>query len=78
MVCAQVIGNDATITLAGASGNFELNVMLPVIGRCLLESLTFLASSRPAAGRPLHRRDHRRRGALPGPGRRGRRPSSPR
>jgi fumarate hydratase class II len=43
MVCAQVIGNDATITTAGASGNFELNVMLPVIGRNLLESLTFLA-----------------------------------
>jgi fumarate hydratase, class II len=45
MVCAQVIGNDTTITVAGASGNFELNVMLPVIGRCLLESLTFLAAS---------------------------------
>jgi fumarate hydratase class II len=45
MVCAQVIGNDATITAAGASGNFELNVMLPVIGRNLLESLTFLASA---------------------------------
>ena len=39
--------------------------MLPVIGRCLLESLTFLASTRAAAGRPLRRRDHRRRGALP-------------
>jgi len=43
MVCTQVIGNDATITAAGASGNFELNVMLPVIGRNLLESLLFLA-----------------------------------
>src|SRR5450631_4638379 len=43
MVCAQVIGNDATITTAGMAGNFELNVMLPVIGRNLLESLTFLA-----------------------------------
>src|SRR6476619_271255 len=43
MVCAQVIGNDLTITTAGASGAFELNVMLPVIGRNLLESLTFLA-----------------------------------
>ena len=43
MVCAQVIGNDATITTAGAAGNFELNVMLPVIGRNLLESLVFLA-----------------------------------
>jgi fumarate hydratase, class II len=45
MVCAQVIGNDTTITLAGASGNFELNVMLPVIGRDLLESITFLAGA---------------------------------
>ncbi|HYO18625.1 MAG TPA: class II fumarate hydratase [Dermatophilaceae bacterium] len=45
MVCAQVIGNNATITTAGAAGNFELNVMLPVIGRNLLESLTFLASA---------------------------------
>jgi fumarate hydratase class II len=45
MVCAQVIGNDTTITTAGASGNFELNVMLPVIGRNLLESLTFLANA---------------------------------
>jgi len=45
MVCAQVIGNDVTITTAGAAGSFELNVMLPVIGRNLLESLTFLASA---------------------------------
>ena len=45
MVCAQVIGNDATITTAGAAGNFELNVMLPVIARNLLESLTFLATA---------------------------------
>jgi fumarate hydratase class II len=45
MVCAQVIGNDATITTAGAAGNFELNVMLPVIARNLLESLTFLANA---------------------------------
>ena len=43
MVCSQVIGNDTTITTAGAAGNFELNVMLPVIGRNLLESLVFLA-----------------------------------
>jgi len=45
MVCAQVIGNDVTITMAGAAGNFELNAMLPVIGRNLLESLTFLAQA---------------------------------
>jgi fumarate hydratase class II len=45
MVCAQVIGNNATITAAGAAGNFELNVMLPVIGRNLVESLTFLGTA---------------------------------
>jgi fumarate hydratase class II len=45
MVCAQVVGNDVTITTAGAAGNFELNVMLPVIGRNLLESLRFLATA---------------------------------
>jgi fumarate hydratase class II len=42
-VCAQVIGNDTAITVAGASGNFELNVMLPVIARNLLESIRLLA-----------------------------------
>jgi len=42
MVCAQVIGNDTAVTLAGASGNFELNVMLPVIARNVLESLRLL------------------------------------
>jgi len=42
MVCAQVIGNDATITTAGASGNFELNVMMPVMARNLLESIRLL------------------------------------
>ncbi|WP_371478541.1 class II fumarate hydratase [Kitasatospora sp. NBC_00315] len=45
MVSAQVIGNDATVTLAGASGNFELNVMLPVIARNVLESVRLLATS---------------------------------
>jgi fumarate hydratase, class II len=50
-VCAQVIGNDATITFAGASGSFELNVMLPVIARNLLESVTLLTqASRLLAG----------------------------
>ena len=39
MVCAQVIGNDAAIAWGGAAGNFELNVMLPMIGRNLLESI---------------------------------------
>jgi fumarate hydratase, class II len=41
-VCAQVIGNDAAIAFAGASGSFELNVMLPVIARNVLESVELL------------------------------------
>jgi fumarate hydratase class II len=45
MVCAQVMGNHTTITVAGASGNFQLNVMLPVIAHNLLQSLELLASS---------------------------------
>ncbi|MFP5218932.1 MAG: class II fumarate hydratase [Actinomycetes bacterium] len=44
MVCAQVIGNDAAIAFAGSSGNFELNVMLPVMARNLLESIRLLAN----------------------------------
>ncbi len=43
-VCAQVIGNDAATTFAGASGSFELNVMLPVIARNVLESIQLLTS----------------------------------
>ena len=45
MVCAQVIGNDATVAFAGSQGNFELNVMFPVIGRNLLESINLLANA---------------------------------
>jgi len=45
MVSAQVIGNDATITIAGQSGNFELNVMLPVIAYNLLQSMDILANA---------------------------------
>ena len=45
MVCAQVIGNDATVATAGASGSFELNVMMPVMARNLLESVRLLATS---------------------------------
>ena len=44
-VAAQVIGNDAAITWAGANGNFELNVMMPVIARNLLESIRLLANA---------------------------------
>jgi len=43
MIAAQVIGNDTTITIAGQSGNFQLNVMLPVIAYNLLQSLELLA-----------------------------------
>ena len=59
MVCAQVIGNDAAVTVAGASGSFELNVMMPVMARNLLESIRLLATSTPAARRPLRRRASR-------------------
>lgn len=45
MVCAQVIGNDATIALAGQSGNFQLNVMLPVVALNLLQSIEILANA---------------------------------
>jgi fumarate hydratase class II len=45
MVAAQVIGHDATITIAGQSGNFQLNVMLPVIAYNLLESIRLLANA---------------------------------
>jgi fumarate hydratase class II len=45
MVCAQVLGNDVTVNVAGASGNFELNVYMPVIAHSLLQSIDLLASS---------------------------------
>ena len=45
MVCAQVIGNDTTITVAGQSGNFQLNVMLPVISYNLLQSIELLSNA---------------------------------
>ncbi|HEB82629.1 MAG TPA: class II fumarate hydratase [Gammaproteobacteria bacterium] len=47
MVCAQVIGNDATITVAGQSGNFQLNVMLPLVAFNLLQSIEILANTMP-------------------------------
>ncbi|HEX7184092.1 MAG TPA: class II fumarate hydratase, partial [Thermoanaerobaculia bacterium] len=45
MVAAQVVGNDVTITLAGMSGNFELNVMMPLIAFNLLQSIEILANA---------------------------------
>jgi fumarate hydratase class II len=48
MACTQVIGNDTTVTLAGQSGNFQLNTMLPLIGHTLLQSIQLLSSSSTA------------------------------
>jgi fumarate hydratase class II len=45
MVCAQVIGYDATIAWCGAAGNFELNVMMPVMAWDIIESITLLATA---------------------------------
>jgi len=45
MVCAQVVGNDATIAMGGQSGNFQLNVMLPVVAYNLLQSIELLANA---------------------------------
>ena len=45
MVCAQVIGNDASISIAGQSGNFQLNVMLPLIAYNLLQSIELLSNA---------------------------------
>ena len=48
MVCARVMGNHTTITVAGERGNFELNVMMPVLADALLESVTLLAHASSA------------------------------
>lgn len=45
MVCAQVIGNDVTVTVAGQSGNFQLNVMLPIVAYNLLQSIDLLSNA---------------------------------
>src|SRR6266571_4079158 len=45
MVCAQVMGNDVTVAIAGQSGNFEINVMMPVAAYNLLQSIELLASA---------------------------------
>lgn len=50
MICAQVIGNDSSITIGGQSGNFELNVMLPLIAHNLLQSISLLSNSCSALG----------------------------
>jgi fumarate hydratase, class II len=54
MIAAQVMGNDLTVTVAGQSGNFQLNVMLPVIAHNLIQSLSLLtAASRVLADRAI-------------------------
>ncbi|HKC76649.1 MAG TPA: lyase family protein, partial [Chloroflexota bacterium] len=45
MVCGQVMGNDVTITIGGQAGNFEINVMMPVVAYNLLQSIALLASA---------------------------------
>jgi fumarate hydratase class II len=55
MVCAQVIGYDATIAWCGAAGNFELNVMMPVMAYDFLESITLLAAATENFARRLVR-----------------------
>ena len=45
MVATRVVGNDATVAMAGSAGNFELNVYLPVIGYSLLQSVALLADA---------------------------------
>ena len=47
MACADVIGNDTSITVAGQSGNFQLNVMLPVVAYNLLKSINLLGNAMP-------------------------------
>jgi fumarate hydratase class II len=47
-VAAQVVGNDTSITMGGQAGNFELNVMLPVIAYNLMQSISILASATKA------------------------------
>ncbi|NJD19886.1 MAG: class II fumarate hydratase [Gemmatimonadetes bacterium] len=45
MVCARVMGNHVTVTVAGSRGNFELNVMMPVLAQALLESISLMANA---------------------------------
>ena len=63
-VAAQVIGNDAAITVGGMQGHFELNVFVPLMARNLLESIALLASASRAARREVRRRDRGEPGAV--------------
>ncbi len=61
MVCAQVIGNDTSITIGGQAGNFELNVMLPVVAHNLLQSIEILGNAaRNLADRSVSRLEVRK------------------
>ncbi len=64
-VAGQVIGNDVAITWGGANGNFELNVMMPLIAHNLLQSISLLANAADQLHRQVCRRHRRQRG--PGP-----------
>ena len=66
MVAAQVMGNDVTITVAGQSGNFQLNVMLPVIAYNLLQSVELLANVSRALADERHQGLHGERRAPQG------------
>ena len=54
MVCAQVIGNDVTVTVGGQAGNFELIVMLPVMAYNLLQSIELLGNGLQQFRRQVH------------------------
>ena len=60
MVCCQVFGNHATITVAGSQGHFELNVFKPVIIYDVLQSIRLLADAAVSLHRSLRRRHPRR------------------
>ena len=62
MVCCQVFGNDVTIGIAGASGNFELNVYMPVIAYNLLQSIRLLGDACNSFNEKLRRRHRTRTG----------------
>ena len=68
-VCTQVIGNDAAVAFGGAAGNFELNVMMPVIGRNLLASARLLAAVLPLLADRCVAGYHRARGSHAAAGR---------
>ena len=77
-VCAQVIGNDAAITVGGMQGQFELNVRIPLIARNLLESLRLLVRDLARVRREVRRRHRGQPAPAPTPRPAPRSPSPPR